>query len=144
MSWLTNNQKIQIARRQLAISDDAYRAMLQEAAGVQSAKELDFQGQMKVLHRLKQLGFKPKRTYGPKSNKRAKPANKLRALWIEMGKDGLIRDGSEKALQSYVQRMTKGKYMAPNFCDDATASSLIESLKQWRKRLMRQAQEAGH
>lgn len=135
MTRRTDLAKIHIAKKQLKMDDETYRAMLQNTAGVNSAKDLDFQGLQKVLHKLKQLGFSPRKRYGVKSNKTPTLSNKIRALWIEMAQQGIIQDSSETALKSYVKRMSKGKYHAPQFCDKITAIRIIESLKKWQKRV---------
>ncbi|MGE4501957.1 MAG: gp16 family protein [Thiomicrospira sp.] len=128
--------KIHIAKKDLGMEDDAYRAMLMDVAKVDSASKLDFQGRHRVLHRLGQLGWKPKRKpmkTGPKSTKSM--GDKIRALWIELANDGIVRDKSEAALMAYVKRMTNGKYQAPQFCDAYQAGRIIEALKKWRKRV---------
>jgi phage gp16-like protein len=51
--------QIQIARRQLKMSDDDYYAMLQGVAGVKSATDLTNAGCDKVLKHLRACGFKP-------------------------------------------------------------------------------------
>lgn len=50
---------IQIARRQLDMDDDAYRAMLMRTAGVESSKALTPRQVGRVLAELERLGFKP-------------------------------------------------------------------------------------
>ncbi|WP_208508412.1 regulatory protein GemA [Variovorax paradoxus] len=52
-------KKIQIARRQLAMSDEDYRAMLWTQARVHSSKDLDHVGRRSVLTYLDRIGFKP-------------------------------------------------------------------------------------
>lgn len=64
-------QKIQIARRQLGLDDDAYYALLSRAAGVKSSTDLTPAQVGRVLAELERLGFKPKA--GGKSAGRAKP-----------------------------------------------------------------------
>ena len=51
--------KIHIAKKQLGMSDTAYREMLKNIAGVASAADLDGRGRLKVLAHLKNCGFKP-------------------------------------------------------------------------------------
>lgn len=51
--------KIHIAKKQLGMSDTAYREMLKNIAGVASAADLDVRGRSKVLGHLKSRGFKP-------------------------------------------------------------------------------------
>lgn len=140
MSRQANLAKIHIAKKDLGMEDDAYRAMLMDVAKVDSASKLDFHGQFAVLQRFKELGWKPKfRKIGPKSHKpkwtgKKSQGDKIRALWIEMADIGIIKNGSEDALRSYIKRMSKGRFEAPQFCDEDTASRIIESLKQWKKR----------
>lgn len=141
MSRQANLAKIHIAKKDLGMSDDAYRAMLLAVAKVDSASKLDFQGQHAVLQRFKELGWKPKaKKVGVQSRKpralsnKKSQGDKIRALWIEMADIGIIQNGSEDALRSYIKRMSKGQFEAPQFCDQQTASRIIESLKQWKKR----------
>lgn len=139
MSRQANLAKIHIAKKQLNISDDAYRALLWDVAGVDSASKLDFHQQHAVLSRLIQLGFKAKRPkkQGATARKSASQGDKMRALWIQMAEQNIIKDKSEPALMAYVKRMTNGRYHAPQFCDARTASQLIESLKKWQFRELR-------
>jgi len=137
MTRQTNLAKIHIAKKQLNMSDDAYRALLSSVANVDSAAQLDFHGQHAVLERLKALGFKAKRNplkTGPTAKSKASQADKIRAIWLEMANENIIRDASESALMTYIKRMTKGKFEAPQFCDAKTAQQLIETLKKWQYR----------
>lgn len=52
--------KIHIAKKELALDDDTYRAMLQSIAGVSSSKELTDVGVTKVLAHLQRCGWKPR------------------------------------------------------------------------------------
>lgn len=49
---------IHIAKQQLGMDDDSYRAMLWSVARVKSSTALDFAGRKKVLDHLKACGFK--------------------------------------------------------------------------------------
>lgn len=156
MSNVRNTQiaKIKIAKKNLGMDEDTYRGMLEMVTGKRSAADLDFHQRNAVLHHLeKNLGWKPSRKkYGPKSRQSKKESveflgetivlerprksmgDKIRALWIEMHKQGIVKNASESALMGYVKRMTKGQYEAPQFCDDAAAWRIIESLKKWQAR----------
>jgi hypothetical protein len=48
--------KIHIAKTQLNMDDDAYRALLQAVAGVKSSADLDARGRLRVIAQLRQLG----------------------------------------------------------------------------------------
>ncbi len=50
--------QIHIARSQLGMDEDAYRAVLWTVARVRSAKDLDWAGRKQVLDHLKACGFK--------------------------------------------------------------------------------------
>ncbi|ACL72736.1 bacteriophage protein [Thioalkalivibrio sulfidiphilus HL-EbGr7] len=52
--------QIHIAKQQLGLDDEAYRALLARAAGVSSSKQLDDRGVTLVLNEFKRLGFKPR------------------------------------------------------------------------------------
>ncbi|WP_181297005.1 gp16 family protein [Pseudomonas sp. Q2-TVG4-2] len=52
--------KIHIAKSQLGLDDDTYRALLARVAGVRSAKELSPRQIGAVLAEFERLGFKPK------------------------------------------------------------------------------------
>jgi phage gp16-like protein len=81
--------QIHIAKQQLGLSDDDYRAILARTAGVSSSKDLTDRNVGAVLHEFKRLGWQPK---APKRagrvpntlNKREQMA-KIEALLSEMG-----------------------------------------------------------
>jgi phage gp16-like protein len=68
--------KIHIAKKQLGLDDETYRAMLQQHGGVTSSKDLTPLAAAKVLQHLERSGFKPKAGHG----KRPKPAAGRAAL----------------------------------------------------------------
>jgi len=53
--------QIHIAKVQLALDDETYRAMLWTVARVKSAGDLDFTGRKRVLEHMRARGFTPKR-----------------------------------------------------------------------------------
>ncbi len=63
--------KIHIAKQQLNMDDDSYRALLQRVAGVDSAKKLNTVGAARVLEEFQQKGWKPK----PSTKAKGKPHN---------------------------------------------------------------------
>lgn len=50
--------KIHLAKKQLALEEDEYRAIMRSVTGKQSAGDLDWQGRKKLLDHFKKLGFK--------------------------------------------------------------------------------------
>lgn len=57
--------KIHVAKKQLGINEEVYRQMLQEIAGVVSARDLDDEGRRAVIEHLVSRGFKLKRGKKP-------------------------------------------------------------------------------
>lgn len=90
--------KIHIAKKELAMDDDAYRAMLKNMAGVTSSKELTTAQAFKVLQHMERCGWKPKN--GKKTGKRPNPPmdkaaliSKIEAQLAEAGRPWTYADG---------------------------------------------------
>ncbi len=122
---------IHTALRQLGLDDDTYRALLREQLQVGSAKDLDERGRHKLLDLLRERGFKQvpdRRPQGPGDPQ----TGKIYALWGELQRSGRLRDGSAKALRSFVHRMTGAH--DPRWLDAMQANVVIEGLKAWLAR----------
>jgi phage gp16-like protein len=96
--------KIQIAKKQLSLTDEDYRAILKSQGGVDSSKKLDHDGRQRVLTYLETLGFKPKASGKTKRPSRPTPSTdalplvrKIRAQLISLNRlpdeyaDGIAR-----------------------------------------------------
>ena len=137
-------QKIHIARKQLAMSEDTYRGLLREISKgrTDSSADLTHIERAALLRHMERCGFKVRK---PKQSRRApaKPdlpigddrdqVKMIRGLWIELHEFGAVRDSSELAMCSYVKRMTSKDH--PKFLDIDKASEVIEQLKKWRDRV---------
>jgi phage gp16-like protein len=77
--------KIHIAKKQLGLDEDSYRAMLNMVAGVGSAADLDAEGRLAVLAHLRRIGFKAKRKSYPRH------ANKPDFNAVAVDKEALLR-----------------------------------------------------
>lgn len=69
-------QLIHIAKQQLGLDEETYRAMLMSVGGKSSSSELDIKGRKAVLDHLKACGFKPTRAQRPGQTHRALAAEK--------------------------------------------------------------------
>jgi len=91
--------KIHIAKAQLGMDDDSYRAFLKRVAGVSSSKQLNPKQLGLVLFELEKLGFKP--TASKKAGRarprlpesRQKILAKIEALLSEAGRPFAYADG---------------------------------------------------
>ncbi|WP_297572651.1 gp16 family protein [uncultured Deefgea sp.] len=127
--------KIHIAKKQLAMDDETYRAMLTSVAGVESSKNLTVPLAMKVLAHLERCGFKAKPPTKAKTRVLADDAQSkmIRGLWIELADMEIVRNSSEAALAGFVKRMTKVD--ALQWLSSKQASQVIEHLKEWLDRV---------
>ncbi|MNQ73046.1 hypothetical protein D3C85_877660 [compost metagenome] len=106
---------VQVGRRALALDEECYRDLLASHTGNRSSALLSEHELEQVLAAFKTAGFTPKPARHVAS-KRLTPAAgghlrvneiaKIRAIWCEMARLGIVRDGSETALNHWVQRMT--------------------------------------
>lgn len=127
---------IHVARRELAMDDDTYRAILQRIGNASSSADLDASKLQLVLDHLKACGFKVR----PNKKRVSRPLasspsdKKIRAMWLFAHQLGIVRDPSERALAAYVKRLSGVD--ALQWTDDDQVLKLIESLKKWIMRYL--------
>lgn len=131
--------KVQIARRDLGLDEDTYRAILSRITGRASASDCTDAQLGVVLDEFKAKGWKPKVVQGGRKAPRAKPAaadqavaKKARAMWISLHQLGVVRDPSEGALEAFARRqlgVERLRWTVPS-----EAYSLIEALKKMAER----------
>ncbi|WP_087022467.1 gp16 family protein [Thaumasiovibrio subtropicus] len=133
---------IHIAKRELGLDDETYRQMLGTLTGKTSCKAMRLLELDAVLNHLKENGFKQrerkpfKGRLSPKSGNTMHPEiDKIRALWIGMYKEGVVRDGSETELNNFVKRTTGIENVG--WLDKKLACQLINTLKSWQKRTLK-------
>ncbi|MGQ8367111.1 gp16 family protein [Glaciecola sp. 1036] len=135
--------KIHIAKKELGLDDDTYRAAVSLATnGKTSCKNCSIKELENVLLAMRKRGYVPKaksqgkkkKSPGSRVPRRFEEVNKVRALWCEMHRHGFLVDGSENALAKYVKRMTKIE--SPEWLNHESGYKVIESLKNWYKREM--------
>lgn len=126
--------QIHIARAQLGLDDDTYRAVLWSVARVKSSKDLDWTGRKKLLEHFRAKGWKPA---PPKRAKAAKPVSSgqegmIRALWSDLHDAGKVRDPSDAALGSW---LTRNKWPERvEWLNSWQLERAIEALKKWLNR----------
>lgn len=127
--------QIHVAKSQLGLDDETYRAMLWTVARVKSAADLDWAGRKKVLDHLKAKGFKIK---AGKKAVTTRPlasddqSKMIRGLWLELHDYGYVENPAESALAAFVKRMTGVE--ALQWLNSNQASKVIEDMKKWLAR----------
>lgn len=131
--------KVQIARRDLGLDEDTYRAMLSRITGRSSASDCSDAQLGVVLDEMKAKGWKPKVVHGGRTTPRGRPgradqpvAKKARAMWISLHQLGVVRDPSEAALEAFARRQLGVEKL--RWAVAADANALIEALKQMADR----------
>lgn len=131
--------KVQIARRDLGLDEDTYRAMLTRITGQSSASACTDAQLGVVLDELAAKGWKPKVVQGGRTAPRGRPgradqpvARKARAMWISLHQLGVVRDPSEAALEAFARRQLGVDRLRWAVASEANA--MIEALKQMAER----------
>ncbi|PWE52132.1 GemA protein [Metarhizobium album] len=100
---------IHVAKKQLGLDDDTYRAKLVLITGKASTKEMTEGERQEVLTELRRDGFQPKSTARRPDGRQkltGKFAGKLQALWIGAYNLGIVPDRDDAALIGFVRRQT--------------------------------------
>ena len=122
---------IHVAKKQLGLTDDQYRALLLWAGGVESAKDLDAAGFERVMGYLTRLGFKSdwtKRTFGNRPGMASpRQVDLIRELWRDYsGAD------DDAALGKWLERSYKVSSL--RFLDAPAAQKAITGLRAMTRR----------
>jgi phage gp16-like protein len=142
----TDNRKnyytlLQVGKADLGMDDEFYYGIwlpMQGATmkdGKYSATTMNIGQLCKAVEVMKDLGFKVKHKKDSSTRKLAGDAQskKIRALWLEMHSQGIVRDPSEASMANYVKRLTDVE--ALQWLDTRQASGVIEALKKWQQRI---------
>ncbi|MEQ8396446.1 regulatory protein GemA [Thalassobaculum sp.] len=129
----TRYAKIHIARKALGLDDATYRALLARMfKGRSSSTQLSIGQLDELVGYFKAQGFAasnkvvPRRA-GQRPLADDPQARKLRALWITLHQQGVIRDPSEAALAAWVKRTTG--VAALQWLEIESGAKAIEGLK---------------
>ncbi|WP_160012501.1 gp16 family protein [Rhizobium sp. 18055] len=127
---------IHVAKKQLGLDDDTYRAKLARITGKHSVKDMSEPERQQVLTVFRSEGFAPVPTARRANGRQeltGKFAKKLQALWIAAWNLGIVRDRDDAALLSFVKRQSGIDHT--RFLTDANdANRAIEALKGWLRR----------
>lgn len=125
---------LHVAKRELGLADEDYRAILARYGHCDSAADLNASGFTSVMKYMAALGFKSTSATSSGFGERrgmASPAqiDLIRALWLKYQGEG---DEKETALNNWLTRFHK--VSALRFVDVAKASKIITALKRMTSR----------
>ncbi|OJF91720.1 hypothetical protein AX761_21965 [Rhizobium sp. 58] len=125
---------IHVAKKQLGLDDDTYRAKLRVVTGKTSVKDMTEAERQKVISALRKDGFTPvERRQDGRQKLTGKFAKKLQALWIAAYNLVAVLDHADAAMLAFVKRQTGLDHTRfLHYAEDAKAA--IEGLKAWLKR----------
>lgn len=129
---------INIAKGQLGMVEDDYRALLTRVTGVASLRKMSERQKVAVIEELKRLGFRVK-SGGKTLPPSVKPyVRMIHALWKKCHQLGIVESGSREALRAFCKRFVahgvEGVVVDPDLLSYTQASPIIEALKKMEKR----------
>lgn len=141
---MNHNAIINIAKSQLGMDDDDYRAMLARVTGVRSLRAMSTRQKNDVLTELKRLGFRVT-SGGKRLPASTKPYIRLiHALWKSCHRAGAIENGSRAALRAFCKRFVAhgedGVAVDPDMLSYEQATPVIEALKRMEARAKKKAE----
>ncbi|WP_170181923.1 gp16 family protein [Phreatobacter stygius] len=122
--------KVHIARKELALDEVAYRAVLMSATGKASAKDCSERELNAALAEFRRLGWQPKG--GPTKKSDKLHVRKVFAIWGDLGRSGALANASREALRAFVKRQTD--VADPEWLTAAQANLVTEALKAMQRR----------
>lgn len=133
-------QLIHVGKNKLCLDNETYRSLLVGMTGKDSTKVMAVKELLVVLGRMKQLGFQPTRATNDTQTSSINNGKKdqltlIRHLWHSLHELGAVRVNTESAMANYIKKQTK---VSIDELDMTQASSVIESLKKWHKRVENQ------
>lgn len=102
--------KIHIAKKRLNLDDESYRDLIaNQTGGKRSCGDCDGIELAGILEALYGLGFvgTPKVKLSPVVGAAAAQSDKIRAMWIDLHRRGVVREPGDDAIQKFVKRLTK-------------------------------------
>jgi len=124
--------KIHVAKKQMDLDDDSYRAILVRVTGHTSAKDCSDADLERLLAEFKRQGFKPVSTPSGKPHVRL-----IYALWQRL--KPFLDAPTDATLAAFVQKQTRSQrapmgIVKPEWLNAESAKPVIEGLKGWLDR----------
>lgn len=117
--------KMHLAKKELGLSEEDYRAVLTRITGLSSAAEMRGVQLEDCLREFGRLGWQKKPGKGRGADHPG--ARKARALWISLHQLGVVRNGADSALEAFARRQLGCAKL--QWADQAQVYKLTEALK---------------
>jgi phage gp16-like protein len=116
--------KIHVAKKELALSDEDYRALLWSVARVRSAGQLDSAGRHRVIEHMVSRGFKPR------AKGRTRPAAS-RELMVAKIRALLINDAGGPLPDTYADAIARQMFKVERFewCTPEQLHKIVQALE---------------
>lgn len=123
---------IHVAKKQLGLDEDTYRAVLVRVTGKDSTRAMSEAERQRVVEEMRRRGF-TKASNGARKRLQGRFAKKLQALWIAGWNLGIVSNRDDAALIAFVKRQTGIDHV--RFVHDSDdAAKAIDALKAWLER----------
>jgi phage gp16-like protein len=124
---MTSLAKIHIAKKQLGLANEDFRAVCARLTGKESTRAMTEPERVQLVAHFESQGFKP--TFkGARRPLEGRFAKVLQAFWISAWNLGIVRNKSDEALIAFVKRQTHIDHV--RFVHDpAESAKVIEALK---------------
>jgi len=125
--------KIHIAKAQLGLDEETYRAMIERITGYPSTKDAATTSLINVVNELIGKGFRDTSGFRPSSRSEVR---KIHAQWGELKRRGALDSPTRKALRVFCANRTgaAGAEKDPEHLTVAECRKVIEALKAWIER----------
>jgi len=126
---------IHVAKKQVGLDDAAYRDLLRQAAGVDSARHLDRRGFERLMRRFAELGFRstlPRKPLGPRAGMATdRELALIRRLWRDYAREG---EAPEIGLRTWLEKRFKVSDLRFLSAEDAPrVIGALPAMARWRK-----------
>lgn len=131
---------IHVARKELGLDEETYRAMLHRVTGKASLRAMSERQRLAVVQELKNKGFRIRASKGGKPLPRAFQGHSrmIHALWKSCHLLGVIENPSRDALRAFCKRFVAhrqdGVAVDPDMLSREQATPIIEALKKMEAR----------
>lgn len=131
---------IHVARKELGLDDDTYRALLVRVTGKASLRDMSERQMLAVIKEMKEKGFRIRSSKGGKPLPKAFQGHSrlIHALWKSCHTLGVIENPSRDALRAFCKRFVAhgqgGVAVDPDMLSRDQATPVIKALKQMEER----------